>query len=64
MPYSLSLGLLTTPSANSRRTGRSRGFGFVDIREHKPNTAIEALHGVTFGGRQLTERPARKLDQS
>jgi RNA recognition motif-containing protein len=50
--------------SKQRRTGRSKGFGFVAIREHKPNPAIEALHGVTLGGRQLTVRPARKLDQS
>ncbi len=42
-----------------RNTGRSKGFGFVDIREHKPNTAIEELHGASLGGRQLTVRPAR-----
>lgn len=45
--------------SKQRKTGRSKGFGFVDIREHKPDSAIEALHGVTIGGRQLTVRPAR-----
>ncbi len=42
-----------------RKTGRSKGFGFVDIREHSPDAAIEALHGASLGGRQLTVRPAR-----
>ena len=45
--------------STQRKTGRSKGFGFVDIHEHRPNGAIEALHGTSLGGRQLTVRPAR-----
>jgi superfamily II DNA/RNA helicase len=45
--------------SKQRRTGRSKGFGFVEIREHNPDGAIEALHGMTLGGRRLTVRPAR-----
>jgi superfamily II DNA/RNA helicase len=45
--------------SKQRVTGRSKGYGFVDIREHKPDAAIEALHGASWGGRQLTVRPAR-----
>jgi RNA recognition motif-containing protein len=45
--------------SKQRGTGRSKGFGFVDIREHRPDAAIEALHGASLGGRQLTVRPAR-----
>jgi len=45
--------------SKARKTGRSRGFGFVDIREHRPDAAIEALHGASIDGRQLTVRPAR-----
>lgn len=45
--------------SRQRRTGRSKGFGFVDIREHTPDAAIEALHGTSLGGRQLTVRAAR-----
>jgi superfamily II DNA/RNA helicase len=40
------------------RTGRSKGFGFVDIVEFQPNRAIEALNGVVVGGRALRIRPA------
>jgi superfamily II DNA/RNA helicase len=40
------------------RTGRSKGFGFVDIVEFQPNQAIEALNGVVVGGRALRIRPA------
>lgn len=45
--------------SKQRETGRSKGFGFVDIREHKPDAAIEALHGASLGGRRLTVRPAK-----
>lgn len=41
------------------RTGRSKGYGFVDIVEHRPGTVIEGLNGVVVGGRSLRVRPAR-----
>lgn len=40
------------------KTGRSKGFGFVDIIEHRPNAAIESLNGVVLGGRPLRIRAA------
>lgn len=42
-----------------QKTGRPKGFGFVDIPEHETESAIEALHGVSLGGRRLTVRAAR-----
>jgi superfamily II DNA/RNA helicase len=42
-----------------RRTGRSRGFGFVDMSRHDAETAIGALHGSKLEGRDLTVRFAR-----
>ncbi len=42
-----------------RRTGRSRGFGFVDMPQPAARTAIQALHGSTLDGRELTVRSAR-----
>ncbi|MEM9292757.1 MAG: RNA-binding protein [Acidobacteriota bacterium] len=41
-----------------RETGRPRGFGFVEMSEGA-DEAIEALHGKTFGGRNLTVNEAR-----
>jgi len=40
------------------RTGRSKGFGFVEIVEHRQDEAIEALNGVIVGGRPLRIRAA------
>ncbi len=42
-----------------RRTGRSKGFGFVDMPRPAARSAIEALHGSTLGGRDLTVRFAQ-----
>lgn len=45
--------------SRQRKSGRSKGFGFVDIRENKPDAAIDALHRATLSGSQLTVRPTR-----
>ncbi|GMQ84746.1 MAG: DEAD/DEAH box helicase [Acidimicrobiia bacterium] len=43
-----------------RRTGRSKGFGFVDMaRPAAARTAVEALHGSKLDGRDLTVSIAR-----
>jgi RNA recognition motif-containing protein len=43
-----------------RETGRSRGFGFIEMAdEHAGKAAIEALHGSTLLGRPLTVNEAR-----
>ena len=41
-------------------TGRSRGFGFVEMSsEEEAKAAIEALNGTELGGRSLTVNEAR-----
>jgi len=42
-----------------RRTGRSKGFGFVDMPRPEARAAIDALHGTKMGGRDLTVRIAK-----
>jgi hypothetical protein len=38
-----------------RFSGRSRGFGFVEMTDdHEAQAAIDALNGQTYGGRPLT----------
>lgn len=42
-----------------RETGRSRGFGFVDMAEAEAGTkAISELHNYDYGGRPLTVNEA------
>ena len=36
-----------------RETGRSRGFGFVEMDDEAGDAAIEALNGSDMGGRAL-----------
>lgn len=44
-----------------RETGRSRGFGFVQMaNDGEGNTAIEALNGYAMNGRALTVNQARE----
>ncbi len=44
-----------------RETGRSRGFGFVEMAsDDEARTAIEQLNGADAGGRQLTVNEARQ----
>ena len=43
-----------------RDTGRSRGFGFVEMRnETDARAAIEALNGQEFSGRHITVNEAK-----
>jgi RNA recognition motif-containing protein len=43
---------------NDRETGRSRGFGFVEMSSGG-QAAIDALNGTSFQGRSLTVNEAR-----
>ena len=42
-----------------RRTGRSKGFGFVDMPHPAARSAVDGLHGTKMGGRDLTVRLAK-----
>jgi RNA recognition motif-containing protein len=43
-----------------RKTGRSRGFGFVEMPDsHEAQTAIDVLNGTQAAGRALTVNEAR-----
>ena len=43
-----------------RETGRSRGFGFVEMSDnHAAQSAIDALNGMSLAGHALTVNEAR-----
>jgi RNA recognition motif-containing protein len=47
---------------SDRETGRSRGFGFVEMSEGG-DEAIAALNGAEYGGRTLTVNEARPREE-
>ena len=50
--------------ATDRETGRSGGFGFVEMpNDAEAQEAIAELHGATIGGRQLTVNEARPREE-
>ena len=50
--------------ATDRDTGRSRGFGFVEMpNDAEAEAAIEELHGANIGGRPLTVSEARPREE-
>jgi RNA recognition motif-containing protein len=47
-----------------KETGRSRGFGFVEMNnDPEAQKAIDALNGTTFRGRPLTVNEARPREE-
>jgi RNA recognition motif-containing protein len=49
---------------NDRETGRSRGFGFVEMKnEDDGREAIEKLNGADMGGRALVVNEARPREE-
>jgi len=42
-----------------RETGRSRGFGFVEMADDDARKAIDQLTGADMGGRAITVNEAR-----
>ena len=42
-----------------RETGRSRGFGFVEMGDEDGRKAIDELTGANMGGRAITVNEAR-----
>ncbi len=44
---------------SDRRSGRSKGFGFVDMPESAAKAAIKELNGSHLDGRDLTVRFAK-----
>ncbi|OGZ17237.1 MAG: hypothetical protein A2494_00215 [Candidatus Lloydbacteria bacterium RIFOXYC12_FULL_46_25] len=52
--------VVSSSIVTDRMTGRSRGFGFVEMsNEAEAEAAINMWHGKEFGGRMLTVNVAR-----
>ena len=51
--------VVTASIVTDRETGRSRGFGFVEMEDSAADSAISMWNGKEFGGRMLTVSDAR-----
>lgn len=49
--------------ATDRETGRSRGFGFVEVPSDNAQAVIDALNGAEWGGRPLTVNEAKPREE-
>ncbi|MCD5406482.1 MAG: RNA-binding protein [Desulfotomaculum sp.] len=45
-----------------RETGRSRGFGFVEVNKNDAQKIIKALNGTELEGRVITVNEAKSRD--
>jgi RNA recognition motif-containing protein len=46
-----------------RETGRSKGFGFVEVSDEDAEKMIEVMNGAELGGRVLTVSEAKPRQQ-
>jgi RNA recognition motif-containing protein len=56
--------VLSSRIITDRQTGRSRGFGFVEVKEEDVETMINAMNGVDMGGRVITVNEARAREEN
>lgn len=42
-----------------RETGRSRGFGFIEVEDDEAEKVIETMNGKSMGGRELIVNEAK-----
>jgi len=54
--------VLSARVVTDRETGRSRGFGFVEVEDTDAQTVIDSMNGVNWHGRALTVNEARERE--
>jgi len=51
--------VISARMVTERETGRSRGFGFVEVEDADAQKMIKAMNGFSLGGRALIVNEAR-----
>ena len=51
--------VISSRIVTERETGRSRGFGFVEVEDADAQKMVKAMNGFTLGGRALIVNEAR-----
>jgi RNA recognition motif-containing protein len=54
---------VTARLASDRETGRSRGFGFVEVPKSLAQAAIDKFNGAEWGGRTVVVNEARPRER-
>lgn len=52
-------GVVSSRIITDRETGRSRGFGFVEVEDEDAEKMVSAMNGSDFGGRQIVVNEAK-----
>ena len=51
--------VISTRIVTEKETGRSRGFGFVEVEDEDAGKMIKAMNGYNLGGRTIMVNEAR-----
>ncbi len=46
-----------------RRTGRSKGYGFVEVEEQEADKIIDAMNGAGLNGREIVVNEAKPREE-
>ena len=60
--FSDSTEVLASRVIIDRATGRSKGFGFVEVPDEQAEQVIAAMNGKELGGREIIVNEARPLN--